>query len=119
MGVRRYVPVFVYVKGAADKAAYFGHRLEGYQRQVKPFWVATAETVSSGSVDAMQKAIDHIRRLEVRPRRIGVEIAFLPLDAGMALHSAFPDVEAVDALIVFERQGGLNSAHELRTLRIS
>src|SRR6267378_1731567 len=68
MGVGRYLPVFVYVKGATDKAAYFGHRLEGYQRQVKPFWVATAETASSGSVDAMQKAIDHIRRLELRQR---------------------------------------------------
>jgi len=119
MGVSRYLPIFVYVKGATDKAAYFGHRLEGYQRQVKPFWVATAETASSGSVDAMQKAIDHIRRLELRPRRIGVEIAFLPLDAGMALRSAFPDVEIVDALIVLERQRARKSADELQKLRIA
>src|SRR6266481_8855541 len=119
MGVSRYLPVFIYVKGATDKAAYFGHRLEGYQRQVKPFWVATAETASSGSVDAMQKAIDHIRRLELRPRRIGVEIAFLPLDAGMALRSAFPDVEIVDALIVLERQRARKSADELERLRIA
>jgi Xaa-Pro aminopeptidase len=119
MGVSRYLPVFVYVKGAADKAAYFGHRLEGYQRQVKPFWVATAETASSGSVDAMEKAIDHIRRLDIRPRRIGVEIAFLPLDAGMALRGAFPDVEMVDALIVLERQRARKSADELQKLRIA
>src|SRR5258708_9338814 len=119
MGVSRYLPVFVYVKGAADKAAFFGHRLEGYQRQVKPFWVATAETASSGSVDAIQKAIDHIRRLELRPRRIGVEMAFLPLDAGMALRSAFPDVEIVDALIVLERQRARKSADELEKLRIA
>ena len=119
MGVSRYLPVFVYVKGATDKAAYFGHRLEGYQRQVKPFWVATAETASSGSVDAMQKAIDHIRRLELRSRRIGVEMAFLPLDAGMALRSAFPDIEIVDALIVLERQRARKSADELQKLRIA
>src|SRR5258708_6728321 len=92
MGVSRYLPVFVYVKGATDKAAYFGHRLEGYQRQVKPFWVATAETASSGSVDAMQKAIDHIRRLHVRPRRIGVEMAFLSLDSGGNYHGYIGDV---------------------------
>ncbi len=104
MGVSRYLPVFVYVKGATDKAAYFGHRLEGYQRQVKPFWVATAETASSGSVDAMQKAIDHIRRLELRSRRIGVEMAFLPLDAGM---------------LVLERQRARKSADELEKLRIA
>src|SRR5260370_1401055 len=119
MGVRRYRPGFVCVKGATDKAAYFGHRLEGYQRQVKPFWVATAETASSGSVDAIQKAIDHIRRLDGRPRRIGVEIAFLPLDAGMALRSAFPDVEIVDGLIILERQRARKSADELQKLRIA
>src|SRR6516162_9587066 len=30
MGLSRYLPIFVYVKGAADKAAFFGHRLEGF-----------------------------------------------------------------------------------------
>src|SRR5262252_10571140 len=119
MGVSRYLPVFVYVKGAVDKAAYFGHRLEGYQREVKPFWVATAQTGSSGSVDAMQKAIDHIRGLGLRVRRIGAEVAFLPLDAGMALRGAFPDVEIVDALVVLERQRARKSANELEKLRIA
>src|ERR1700704_4401124 len=69
MGVSRYLPVFVYVKGALDKAAYFGHRLEGFQKEVKPFWVATAQTASPGSIDAMEKAIDHIRRLGLNARR--------------------------------------------------
>jgi len=119
MGVSRYLPVFVYVKGAADKAAYFGHRLEGFQREVRPFWVATAHTASSGSVDAMQKAIDHIRRLDLRPRRIGVEMAFLPLDAGMTLRGTFADVDIVDALVVLERQRARKSADELEKLRIA
>src|SRR5947207_12125311 len=61
MGLSRYLPVMVYAKGAPDKAAYFGHRLEGFQKEVAPFWVAEAHTTSSGSVDVMQKAIDHIR----------------------------------------------------------
>src|SRR5258707_2696107 len=116
MGVSRYLPVFVYVKGAVDKAAYFGHRLEGYQKEVRPFWVATAQTASSGSVDAMQKAIDHIRRLDLRPRRIGVEMAFLPLDAGMALRSAYPDSQIAQALIVLERQRAHKSVDELEQL---
>src|SRR5438270_2668313 len=63
MGLSRYLPVMVYPKGAPDKAAYFGHRLEGFQKEVKPFWVATAQTASSGSIDAIEKAIDHICRL--------------------------------------------------------
>src|SRR5271157_2459962 len=42
MGLSRYLPIFVYVKGAPDKAAFFGHRLEGFQKENKPFWVAEA-----------------------------------------------------------------------------
>src|SRR6202011_2615343 len=38
MGLSRYLPVFVYPRGAPEKAAYFGHRLENFQHQVKPFW---------------------------------------------------------------------------------
>ena len=119
MGLSRYLPVFVYVNGALDKAAYFGHRLEGFQQEVKPFWVATAHTVSSGSIDAMAKAIDYVRRFGLRLRRIGAEVAFLPLDAGTALRHAFPDVEVVDALVVLERQRARKSAAELEKLRIA
>jgi len=119
MGLSRYLPVFIYVKGALDKAAYFGHRLEGFQTEVKPFWVATSQTSASGSVDAMQKAIDYIRRLGLRLHRIGVETAFLPLDAATALRGAFPDVEIADALVVLERQRARKSADELDKLRIA
>src|SRR5881397_2301689 len=55
MGLSRYLPVFVYPKGAPERAAYFGHRLEGFQKENDPFWVGEAQTNSSGSVDAMQK----------------------------------------------------------------
>ena len=119
MGVSRYLPVFVYVKGVPDKAAYFGHRLEGYQKEVAPFWVATSHTSASGSLDAIGKAIDHIRRLGLPMRRIGIETAFMPLDAGTALRGAFPDVEIADALVVLERQRARKSAAELEKLRIA
>src|SRR2546426_498489 len=62
MGLSRYLPVVVYPKGVPGKAAYYGHRLEGFQKEVAPFWVAEAHTTSSGSVDVMQKAIDHIKK---------------------------------------------------------
>jgi Xaa-Pro aminopeptidase len=119
MGLSRYLPIFVYVKGVPDKAAFFGHRLEGFQKEVKPFWVTEAQTSSSGSVDAMQKAIDYIRRLGLRPRRIGVEMAFLPLDAGMALGRAVADSEIVDALLVLERLRARKSADELAKLKVA
>src|SRR5262252_6330238 len=60
MGVSRYLPIMVYPKSAPDKAAFFGHRLEGFQREVQPFWTAEAQTSSSGSVDVMNKATDYL-----------------------------------------------------------
>ena len=46
MGLSRYLPVFVYPKGAPGKAAFFGHRLEGFQKENDPLWVAEAQTNS-------------------------------------------------------------------------
>jgi len=117
MGLSRYLPVFVYPKGAPERSAYFGHRLEKFQQEVRPLWVSEVETSSSGSVDAISKAADYLRRLGAKPRRIGVETAFLPLDAATALGRAFPDSEMVDALPVLERQRARKSADELEKLR--
>ena len=119
MGLSRYLPVVVYPKGAPQKAAYFGHRLESFQKENEPFWVPEAQTTSSGSVDTMQKAVDHIRRSGLQARRIGAELAFLPVDAGTALRNAFSGSEIVDALFVLERQRLVKSPEELKKLRIA
>ncbi len=119
MGLSRYLPVFVYPKGAPGKAAYYGHRLEGFQKEVAPFWVVEAQTTSSGSVDVMQKAIDHIKKSGVKARRIGAELAFMPVDSGTALRNAFPDAEIADALFVLERLRAVKSPEELDKLRIA
>jgi Xaa-Pro aminopeptidase len=119
MGLSRYLPVFVYPKAGREKAAYFGHRMEGFQKEIHPFWVSESQTNSSGTLDAMQKAIDYIRKLGVKPRRIGAELGFLPVDAGTALRSAFSGSELVDALFVLERLRAVKSPEELRQLRIA
>jgi Xaa-Pro aminopeptidase len=119
MGLSRYLPVLVYPKGSRQKAGYFGHRMEGFQKENDPFWVPESQTNSSGTVDAMQKAIDHVRKLGAKPRRIGAELGFLPVDAGTALRNAFPDSEIVDALFVLERLRAVKSTEELRKLRIA
>src|ERR1700688_2844087 len=93
MGLSRYLPVFVYFKGAPQKAGFFGHRMENFQNEVKPFWVSEVNCKSSGSVDVMDKAIDYVRRVMPKPQRIGVEVAFLPRDSGAVLRKAFPDSE--------------------------
>ena len=119
MGLSRYLPVLVYPKGHRQKAGYFGHRMEGFQKENTPFWVPEVQTNSSGSLDAMAKAIDYIRRAGMKTARIGAELSFLPVDAGNALRKAFPDSEMVDAVFVLERLRAVKSPAELRQLRIA
>lgn len=119
MGVSRYLPVFVYPKGRPDKAGYIGHRLEGHQKDVAPFWVADAQTTSAGSVDAIETAIRQIKKHGLKPRRIAIEAGFMPVDAAAALHTAFPKVNAVDALFILERLRAIKSPEELKQLRIA
>jgi Xaa-Pro aminopeptidase len=117
MGLSRYLPIMVYPKGNLEKAAYFGHRLENFQHQVKPLWTPEVQANSSGALDTMQKATDYLRGLGVPAKRIGIETTFMPMDAGAALKSALPDAEIKDALVVLERQRLRKSPHELAMLR--
>jgi Xaa-Pro aminopeptidase len=118
-GVTRYLPVLVYAKGAPEKAAYIGHRLEKFQTQNKALWTPEVQTSSSGSVDAMQKAVAYMAKAGMRPKRIAAEYGFLPYDAANVLRAAFPDADWVDALFVLERQRAKKSAAELEKLKIA
>lgn len=118
-GVTRYLPVFVYPKGAPQKAAYIGHRLEKFQREVKSMWTGETQTSTAGSVDAMQKAVDYIRKAGLKTKRIAAEFGFLPYDASLVLRAAFPDAEWVDALYVLERQRAKKSPAELKLLKVA
>src|SRR5262249_8022074 len=77
-GVTSYLPVLVYPKGAPEKAAYIGHRLEKFQREVKPMWTPKTQTNTAGSVDAMQKAVEYIRKIALNPNPIPPAFGFLP-----------------------------------------
>jgi Xaa-Pro aminopeptidase len=119
MGLSRYLPVFVYPKGEPQKAGFFGHRMEGFQNAVKPFWVSEINTKSSGSVDVMEKAVEYVRGLMPKVQRIGVEMAFLPADSAAVLRKAFPNSELKDALFVLERLRARKTPEELEKLRIA
>jgi Xaa-Pro aminopeptidase len=116
-GITRYLPVLVYPKGAPEKAAYIGHRLEKFQREINPMWTPETQTNTWGTVDAMQKAVDHMRKIGLKPKRIAAEFGFLPYDASQVLRAAFPDAEWVDALYVLERQRVKKSPEELKLLK--
>src|SRR4029079_1022663 len=118
-GVTRYLPVLVYPKGAPEKAAYIGHRLEKFQREVNPMWTPETQTNTAGSVDAMQKAVDYIRKAGLKTKRVAVEFGFLPYDASNVLREAFPDADWGDALFVLERQRVRKSPEELKLLKFA
>src|SRR5580704_9678964 len=103
VGISRYMPIVVYPKGAPEKTLYVAHRMEGQQLAVKPIWVPEVNTTSGGTLDAMRVAIDHLRRLGLAESRVGIETAFLPVEAGQALASAVTPNRLTDALFVLER----------------
>jgi len=119
IGVSRYLPIVVYPKGSPDKAAYFGHRLEGFQREVKPFWTPEAQTNSSGALDTMKRATDYLQKAGFAGKRIGIETTFMPMDAGSALRKALPNADIQDALVVLERLRLRKSPEELAMLKTS
>jgi Xaa-Pro aminopeptidase len=118
-GVTRYLPVFVYPKGTPEKAAYIGHRLEGFQIKVNPLWTPETQTSTAGSVDAIQKAVDYMRMAGLTPKRIAAEFGFLPYDASIVLRNAFPESVWIDALFVLERQRAKKSAGELAKIKVA
>lgn len=117
LGVSRYLPVLIYPKGAPEKAGYVGNPLEAHQRSVEPLWVGEVQYKSMGSVDSIARAVDIIKKSGVPAKRIGVEMAFLPMDAGRALAGLLPGSEIKDALFVLERLRAVKSKAELAKLK--
>jgi Xaa-Pro aminopeptidase len=117
IGVSRYLPVLVYRRGRPDQAAYIGYRLEAFENELGKFWTPTVKTSTSGSVDAIKLAVEHLGGLGHGIKRIGVEAAFLPADADAALRQALPDCEIVDAHFPLERLRARKTAAELGFLR--
>ena len=118
-GVSRYLPILVYLKGSLASCAYFAHRLEVFEKELGRFWPPVVETRSNGTTDAMELALGHIKRLAGPIRRVGIEAAFLPVDAYAVLQQGLPDVEIVDGYFPLERLRMHKSSTELDLLRES
>jgi Xaa-Pro aminopeptidase len=117
IGVSRYLPVLLYRRGKPDEAAYIGYRLEAFENELGKFWTPSVKTASSGSVDAIKLAVEHLGGLGRGIRRIGIEAAFLPADADAALRRSLPECEIVDAHFPLERLRAQKTLAELRLLR--
>jgi len=116
IGVSRYLPLLVYVKGRPDQAAYIGHAMESYERDLGKFWAPTVLS-ARGSLDAAQLATDYLAKLGPKLKRVGVERAFLPADADELLRRALSQTELVEAHLPLERLRARKTPEELDHLR--
>jgi Xaa-Pro aminopeptidase len=116
IGVSRYLPLLVYVKGRPARSSYIGHPMESYERDLGKFWVPTVQA-ARGTLDAAQLAADYLAKLGPDVKRVGVERAFLPADAEEALRRALPHAEFVEAHFPLERLRACKTPAELALLR--
>ena len=115
-GLSRYLPLFVYFKGAPERTVYVGHDMETWERDLGTIAAPEIDVVARGSEEAMRRAIAHIPAAG-KKLTIGVERAFLPADAESVLHEALPQAKIVDAILPLERLRANKNAEELRLLR--
>ena len=116
-GLTRYLPILVYVKGAPEKAAYFGHPLESYEKENRAFWVPQFNTNVRGADEAIAAAIAYIRSLGRSAPHLGIEAPFLPSNAGDKLRAAFGESGLRDAVGPLERLRARKTASELALVR--
>lgn len=117
IGHSRYLPIVVYEKGAPEHAAYVGNRMEGGEHQNHPFWTPALHLTNWGTRDAAAETIRHLRKIGKENSRIGIEPAFLPADAWMAIREGLPRAKLVDATGMMERMRTIKTQAELAKLK--
>jgi Xaa-Pro aminopeptidase len=122
IGVSRYLPLLLYVKGRPDLSAYIANRNEKdmiavHAREQGGLWPGQVVAGSSGTLDAMALALPLLQAAAGPRPRIGIEAGFLPLDAGLALQAAFPDPPPREAHRLLERLRAVKGPRELALLR--
>jgi Xaa-Pro aminopeptidase len=116
IGHSRYLPIVVYEKGAPDHAAYVGNRMEGGEHHNRPFWTPALHLSNWGTLDAANRAVEHLKKIGKAGVRIGIEPPFLPSDAFTLLRNSLPEAKLVDATTMLERMRALKTPHELAML---
>ncbi|MBR0784766.1 M24 family metallopeptidase [Bradyrhizobium iriomotense] len=120
IGISRYLPIFVYVKGAPDKSAYIANRNERDSVQNRAdagYWMPPVLFGSSTSVEAMTLALKHVKAIATSALRVGVEMSFLPTDAADVLRRGLSDCQFIEAMRPLEKLRSIKTATELEILR--
>src|ERR1700693_4553043 len=69
IGISRYLPLLVYVKGRPDMSTYIGHAMESYERDLGKFWTPSLQA-AGGAVDAAQLAADWLVKQDPNVKRV-------------------------------------------------
>ncbi|MEP5728641.1 MAG: Xaa-Pro peptidase family protein [Sulfitobacter sp.] len=117
IGHSRYLPIFVYIKGAKENAAYIGNTMEKWEHENAPLWIPNFHPVSWTSLKSAEQAIDHLSGFGFKSGRIGIEAPFMPADAMEALLAGLPDCTFRDATPVLENLRAVKTPAELALLR--
>ena len=122
IGVSRYLPVLVYPRGRPNDATYIANRnekgsLSVHDREGRKLWVPTVLPAASGSREAMEVAVEHVRKLGLSAPSLGIEGPFLPADAFQVMRDAFPDSRLVEAHRALELLRSVKTPDELELLR--
>jgi Xaa-Pro dipeptidase len=117
IGHSRYLPVVVYEKGRSENAAYVANRMEGGEHHNHPFWTPAFYPETWGTLDAAARAAEHLGKIGKAGARIGIEPAFLPMDAYGHLKERLGRATFVDATGMLERMRALKTPAELEKLR--
>jgi Xaa-Pro aminopeptidase len=116
IGISRYLPFLVYVKGRPDQSIYVGHGMESYERALGKFWIPSFQTAGA-TLDSAQCVVDHLAKLGSKVKRVGVERAFLPADAAELLARELAAITFVEAHLPLERLRARKTPEELDLLR--
>jgi Xaa-Pro dipeptidase len=117
IGHSRYLPIVTYEKGRPDHSAYIANRMEGGEHENNPFWTPTLHPACWTSLEAAELAVEHIRKIGMENARIGIEPAFLPVDAYQLITGKLPNAKFVDATGAMERLRAIKRPEELEQLR--
>lgn len=116
IGVSRYLPMLIYVKGRPDQSVYIGHGMEIYEKELGKFWTPAFQR-SSTSFDSARLAADHLAKLGAQVKRVGVERAFLPADAAEIMARELTGLTFLEAHAPLERLRARKTREELDLLR--
>lgn len=65
IGVSRYLPLLIYVKGGPGESTYIGHAMESYEKALGKFWTPNFQPALT-SLDAAKVAAAHLNRIRSR-----------------------------------------------------